>query len=79
MVNLWVIPDRSLMVFVLLCLGWCSFCFLDLGHFSAAWILVCFVKKNLKLDELGRGEDPDELGRGKNMIKIYLNIKIVLN
>jgi hypothetical protein len=50
-----------------------------LGHFSAAWILVCFVKKNLKLDELGRGEDLDELGRGKNMIKIYLNIKIVLN
>jgi hypothetical protein len=50
-----------------------------LHGFELFFFVVVVVKKNLKLDELGRGEDPDELGRGKNMIKIYLNIKIVLN
>lgn len=40
---------------------------------------VCVLTKHLKLGGAGRGDDLEGRRGRKNMIKIYLNLKIVLN
>lgn len=37
-----------------------------------------FFGKELKVGWVGRGEELEEVGEGKNTIKVYLNLKVVL-
>lgn len=55
------------------------FCFLGCPQFCFSFGFSLFLEKELEVRWVGRGEDLERLGEGKNTIKIYLNLKIVLN
>lgn len=55
------------------------FCFLGCPQFCFSFGFSLFLEKELEVRWVGRGEDLERHGEGKNTIKIYLNLKIVLN